>query len=250
MSRVEGKAAIVTGGARGQGEAHVRLLAREGARVLIGDVLDELGGDLAEELQRAGHEVQYLHLDVSDEASWADAARAANSRWGKIDALVNNAGILGSRKTPTDETMSEWERVVAVNQRGVWLGMKTCVPYMRECGGGSIVNIASIHGGIVGAPGFFSYQATKGAVTAMSRTAALDYAADNIRVNSICPGLVMTAMAAEDSDEDNAAFMAATPLGRGARPEEISWGVLFLISDEASYVTGTELAIDGGFTCP
>ncbi|MPY48321.1 SDR family NAD(P)-dependent oxidoreductase [Streptomyces acidicola] len=247
MDRVRGKVAIVTGAARGQGEAHSRLFAAEGARVLMTDVLDDAGETVAEELRDAGYDVHYRHTDVTSEADWVATVEDAERRWGRVDILVNNAGIVGTMKAADEEDVDAWTKITAINQQGVFLGIKHVVPAMRRGGGGAIVNTCSINGS-VGAPGSFSYQASKGAVRMMTRAAALEYVKDNIRVNSVSPGLVMTPMAEEEGEESNKAFAAATPMGRGARPEEVSYGVLFLASEEASYVTGTDLLIDGGYT--
>lgn len=247
MGRVEGKITMITGGARGQGEAHARLFASEGASVLITDVLDELGEEVAADLRAAGHDVHYQHLDVTSESQWQAVIAEACARWGRVDILVNNAGIVGSMKGADEEDLADWSKLTAINQQGVFLGIKHAVPVMKGIGGGAIVNICSISGS-VGAPGFFSYQASKGAVAMMTRAAAVQYVAEGIRVNAVSPGLVMTPMAVEEGEESNRAFAAATPMKRGARPEEISYCVLFLASDEASYVTGSELFVDGGYT--
>ncbi|WP_181801115.1 SDR family NAD(P)-dependent oxidoreductase [Streptomyces shenzhenensis] len=247
MDRVRGKVTIITGAARGQGEAHSRLFAEEGAAVLMTDVLDDAGEAVAKELREAGHDVRYLHMDVTAESDWLAVVAEAEQRWGHVDILLNNAGIVGSMKPADQEDLGAWTKLTAINQQGVYLGIKHVVPAMRRAGGGSIVNTCSINGS-VGAPGSFSYQASKGAVLMMTRAAALEYVGDNIRVNSVSPGLVMTAMAEEEGEESNRAFAAATPMRRGAQPREISYGVLFLASDEASYVTGTDLFIDGGYT--
>ncbi|MFJ8601891.1 SDR family NAD(P)-dependent oxidoreductase [Streptomyces shenzhenensis] len=247
MGRVQGKVTIITGAARGQGESHSRLFASEGAAVLMTDVLDEAGEAVAEELRGAGHDVHFTHLDVTSEAGWLAVVAEAERRWGRVDILLNNAGIVGSMLPADTEDLAAWTKVTAINQQGVYLGIKHVVPAMRRAGGGSIVNTCSINGS-VGAAGSFSYQASKGAVRMMTRAAALEYVSDGIRVNAVSPGLVMTPMAEEEGEESNRAFAAATPMQRGARPEEVSYGVLFLASDEASYITGTDLFIDGGYT--
>lgn len=247
MNRVLGKVTIITGGARGQGEAHARLFAAEGAKVLITDVLDELGQGVAEELRSAGHDVHYAHLDVSSESEWISIVDAAEKRWGKVDILINNAGIVGSMKGVHEEELSAWLKLTSINQQGVFLGTKHVAPAMQRAGGGSIVNISSINAAVAGA-GFFSYQASKGAVRMMTKAAAMQFVADGIRVNSVCPGQVLTPMADEEGAESVKAFVSATPMKRAAVPEDISYGVLYLASDEASYVTGTELFIDGGYT--
>ncbi|TBY58798.1 glucose 1-dehydrogenase [Rhizobium leguminosarum bv. viciae] len=247
MKRVNDKVTIITGGARGQGEAHARLFAQEGARVLITDVLDEAGEAVAEELRDKGYDVHYKHLNVASEEEWVEVLAEAERRWGRVDILLNNAGIVGSMKAADQEALRDWQKLTEINQQGVFLGIKHVAPAMKRAGGGAIVNTCSING-IVGGAGSFSYQASKGAVLMMTRAAALEYVKDNIRVNAISPGLVMTAMAEEEGEESNCAFAAATPMGRGARSEEISKCVLFLASDEASYVTGANLLADGGYT--
>lgn len=247
MDRVRGKVTMITGGARGQGEAHARLFAAEGSAVLITDVLDQEGEKVAAELRAEGHEAAYLRMDVRSEADWTKAVAEAEAKWGKLDILVNNAGIVGSMQAADKEELASWERVTGINQQGVFLGIKHAVPAMRRAGGGASVDICSINGS-VGAPAFFSYQASKGAVGMMTKAAALEYVADGIRVNSVSPGLVMTPMAEEEGEESNKAFAAATPMRRGAQPKEISYAVLFLASDEASYVTGADLLVDGGYT--
>jgi 3alpha(or 20beta)-hydroxysteroid dehydrogenase len=235
--RLAGKVALITGGARGQGAAHGRRLAEEGARVLLGDILDELGEQHAEALRAAGHRVDYLHLDVTDPGQWA----AAVDRAGDLDVLVNNAGVV--RVSPVVEESDEgWHTTMAVNATGVFYGMRAAIPAMRRNGGGSIINIASIYGP-VGAPGYVAYTASKGAVIAMTKVAALEHARDGIRVNAICPGPVRTPM----SDQEGDASVDVTPLRRRAEPHEISAAVAFLASDDALYVTGAELAVDGGY---
>lgn len=247
MSRLSGKIAIISGGARGMGAAHGRLFAQEGACVVLGDVLDADGQAAAAELQQQGFRVQYVHLDVTCESDWQAAVQFAEAQWGKLDILVNNAAIVGSRCALDQESEQDWQRVTDVNQRGTWLGMKVCVPAMQRAGGGSIVNISSMNG-IVGMPDYFSYQASKGAVRMMSKSAALTYARDKIRVNTVCPGLIATPMGEEDGADANAAFIAATPLARAGDPLDVSYGVLFLASDESRYITATELVIDGGYS--
>lgn len=247
MGRVQDKVAIVTGAARGQGESHARLFAQEGARVLLTDVLDDQGEAVAAELREAGHDAHYVRLDVSSEEGWVAVIKAAEDRWGRVDILVNNAGIVGTMKSVADEPLDGWLKMTAINQQGVFLGIKHGAPAIERSGGGAIVNTCSING-TVGNPGGFSYQASKGAVKMMTRAAAMEYATRGVRVNSVSPGLVMTSMAEEEGEESNREFSEATPMKRGAQPIEISYGVLYLASDEASYVTGADLLIDGGYT--
>lgn len=246
MSRLQDKVAIISGAARGMGASHARRFAQEGASVVLGDVLDEQGAALAEQLRADGFNASYLNLDVTQESDWAAAAEFAEKTYGGIDILVNNAGIAGSMLGVADETLDDWNRTIGVNQTGVFLGMRAAVPAMRRRGKGAIVNICSIWG-MVGAEDFHAYQASKGAVQLMTKNAALTLVDDHIRVNSICPGLVDTPMAEEEGPDSNAAVIRLTPMKRMARPEELSNCVLFLASDEASYVTGTELVVDGGY---
>ena len=240
-ARLAGKTALITGGARGQGAAHGRRLAEEGASVLLADILDDLGDRHARGLQAAGHKVHFLHLDVTDPQDWNAAVEAAEERFGHLDILVNNAGVV--RVAPVVEESDEgWHTTMAVNSTGVFYGMRAAIPAMRRNGGGSIINIASIYGP-VGAPGYIAYTASKGAVIAMTKVTALEHAQHRIRVNAICPGPVRTPMSEEEGD----ASVDVTPLRRRAEPEEISAAVAFLASDDAVYITGAELAVDGGY---
>lgn len=243
--RLAGKVALISGGARGQGAAHAELFAEEGASVILGDILDAEGEATAAALVERGFAATYVHLDVTKDADWRAAVAHAEERHGKLDVLVNNAGILGMPGI-LEETEEHWNQVIAVNQTGVFLGMRAAIPALQRAGGGSIVNTSSIWG-LVGAEEYIAYQATKGAVALMSKSAALTYVGDGIRVNTVCPGLVLTPMSAEEGPEVEAAVAAATPMKRGAQPREISQGLLYLASDESSYVTGTDLVIDGGF---
>jgi NAD(P)-dependent dehydrogenase (short-subunit alcohol dehydrogenase family) len=243
--RLNGRVALISGAARGQGAAHAKVFAEQGASVVLGDILDDEGGVRARELSDRGYDAVYAHLDVRDSGSWADAVGLAEERFGKLDILVNNAGILGMPSI-LEETEDHWNAVIAVNQTGVFLGMKAAIPAMQRAGGGSIVNTSSIWG-IVGAEDYIAYQASKGAVTLMTKSVAMTHVKDGIRVNSVCPGLVLTPMSDEEGPEVQKAVADATPMGRGAEPREIAYGVLYLASDESSFVTGTELVIDGGF---
>jgi NAD(P)-dependent dehydrogenase (short-subunit alcohol dehydrogenase family) len=241
MRRLAGKTALISGGARGQGAAHGRRLAAEGAAVILGDILEDAGEAHAAELRAAGHAAHFLRLDVTVPGDWTAAVEAADTRFGRLDVLVNNAGVV--RVAPTvEETDDGWHGTIAVNATGVFYGMRAAIPALRRAGGGSIINVASIYGP-VGAPGYVAYTASKGAVIAMTKVAALEHAQDRIRVNAICPGPVRTPMSEEEGD----ASVDVTPLRRRAEPEEISAAVAFLASDDAVYVTGAELAIDGGY---
>lgn len=247
MGRVQDKVTIITGAARGQGESHARLFASEGARILMTDVLDEAGEAVAADLRAQGHDVEYRHMNVAEESDWVEIVAFAKEKWGRIDILLNNAGIVGTMASVADEEVSAWQRMTAINQQGVFLGIKHVAPVMEAAGAGAIVNTCSINGHI-GNPGGFSYQASKGAVRMMTRAAAMEYAERGIRVNSVSPGLVMTPMAEEEGEESNREFAEATPMKRAAQPIEVSRAILFLASDEASYITGADLLVDGGFT--
>ena len=239
--RLAGKAALITGGARGQGAAHGRRLAEEGASVLLADILDDRGEEHAAGLRAAGHDVRFLHLAETDSEGWNAAVHEDEHRFGHLDVLVNNAGVV--RVAPVvDESDDGWHTTMAVNSTGVFYGMRAAIPAMRQGGGGSIVNIASIYGP-VGAPGYIAYTASKGAVIAMTKVAALEHAHQRIRVNAICPGPVRSPMSEQEGD----ASVDVTPLRRRAEPEEISSVVAFLASDDAVYVTGAEVAVDGGY---
>ncbi|MEE2674472.1 MAG: glucose 1-dehydrogenase [Myxococcota bacterium] len=245
MGKLQGKVALITGAARGQGEAEARLFVEEGAQVVLGDMRDDLGKVVAESL---GSSALYMNLDVSREESWASYCAGALEAFGKIDVLVNNAGILklGSiAETPLDDYM----HVIQVNQVGVFLGMKAVLAPMTEAGGGSIVNISSI-GGLAGIPGMVSYVSSKFAVRGMTKTAALEFGALGIRVNSVHPGAVDTPMIAPSEAGDGAADVSnirkGLPLQRISDPAEIAKLVAFLASDESSYCTGSEFTADGG----
>ena len=244
--RLEGKVALITGGARGIGAAHVRVFAANGARLVVGDVLEDEGGSVVAEARRNGADAVFVRLDVAREEDWKAGVGEATKRFGKLTTLVNNAAIANLAGVE-DETIDGWNRVIAVDQLGVWLGMKTAIPAMLAQGGGSIVNISSLYG-IIGSPGMIAYHAAKGAVRLMTKSAALEYAARGIRINSIHPGIIDTPLAgALLPDDYKARLLEATPMKRMGRPEEIAHGSLFLASDEASFVTGSELIIDGGW---
>lgn len=247
MGRLDGKVAIISGGARGQGEVEAKLFVQEGAKVVFGDILDEEGKQVEAAIRQAGGEATYVHLDVTQEADWQQAVAAAVSTYGKLDILVNNAGIL--RRDGIEETTKElWDTVLAVNATGVFLGTKYAIPEMRKAGGGSIVNISSISGMVaLGGP---AYNASKGAVRVFTKVTAVHHADDNIRCNSIHPGPVRTPMT-ESTYSDPEMLerrLRDMPLGRLGTSEDIAYGVLYLASDEAAYVTGAELVIDGGYT--
>ena len=249
MGRLDGKVALISGGARGQGAAEANLFAREVAKVVLGDVLDDQGKQVEAEIHEVGGEALYIPLDVTREADWVSAVETAVSRYGKLDILVNNAGIT-IRKTIEDTTKEDWDRIMAINAKGVFLGTKQAIPAMRQSGGGSIVNISSTAGLVGGPYSGASYSATKGAVRLFTKSTAIQYAKEGIRCNSVHPGLLETPMT-EDILADAAHREERTqriPLGKIGTAEDIAYGVLYLASDEASFITGSELVIDGGAT--
>jgi 3alpha(or 20beta)-hydroxysteroid dehydrogenase len=243
MGRLDGKVAIVTGGARGQGEAEVRLFVAEGANVVVSDVLVEAGEEVAASL---GENAVFLRHDVSREDHWEAAINLANESFGGLDILVNNAGILHSA-TIANHTLADYERVVAVNQVGVFLGTRAAIAPMTSGGGGSIVNISS-GAGLRATKYNFAYAATKYAVTGMTAASALELARNRIRVNSIHPGVIDTPMVASGDDDVFERHVQHTPMRPHGEPEEIARVALFLASDESSYMTGAHVPVDGGVT--
>jgi cyclopentanol dehydrogenase len=248
MDRLKGKAALISGGARGQGAAEARLFSTEGARVVIGDVLDKEAAALAEEINgKSGQNAAVaVRLDVSRAADWRGAVETASREFDGLDVLVNNAGILNI-KGVVETSDEEWDAIVTVNQKGVWLGMKSVIPAMRARGGGSIINISSIYG-IIGSAGSAAYHGSKGAVRLLTKAAAVQYAQDNIRVNSVHPGVIKTPMVDIFADQELAAIANLAPMKRAGTAEEAAWVVLFLASGESSFVTGAEYVVDGGYT--
>ena len=246
--RLGNKVALISGGARGLGAAEAKLFAREGAKVVIGDVLEEEGRGTETEINEAGGECLFIELDVTREGEWERAVAEAVTKFGKLDILVNNAGIIGEPSVE-DTTVELWDRVMDVNAKGVFLGTKAVIPQMRKSGGGSIVNISSV-GGLVGHVGSASYQSSKGAVRIFTKATAIQYARESIRANSIYPGPIATPMTetSRAEPEQNQLMLDGTPMGRWGRPEEVAYGALYLASDESSFVTGSELVIDGGYT--
>ena len=242
MGRLDGKVAIVTGGSRGQGEAEARLFAAEGAKVVIGDVLTEAGQALADEL---GDGVVFTPLDVAREEEWDAAVALAVERFGSLDVLVNNAGI-AITKSIAEHSVADYQRIVDVNQVGVFLGVRTAIAPMKAAGGGSIVNISSA-AGLRATKYMFAYAATKYAVTGMTACAAIELARDGIRVNSIHPGVIDTPIL-EHAPAEPSRMVAHTPMRRIGTPDEIARVALFLASDESSYMTGAHVVADGGAT--
>ena len=245
--RLEGKVALISGSARGMGAAEVRLFAQEGAKVVIADLLEDEGRKLEAEINDSGGKALFVRLDVTNESEWRGAIESAVRTFGKLDVLVNNAAIIRTERV-LETTVQIWDDVMSVNAKGVFLGTKSAIPEMRKVGGGSIVNISS-GAGITGSQQNAAYHASKGAVRIFTKAAAIQYAKDNIRVNSVHPGPVDTAMLSSiRSDSDNQERLGLVPLGRVGRPEEVAYGVLYLASDESSFVTGSEVVIDGGRT--
>ena len=247
--RLENKVALISGGARGMGAAEARMFAREGAKVVIGDVLDAEGTRVAAEIAESGGDALFVHLDVTHEEDWRSAIGAATSSFSKLDVLVNNAGIW-RRGRVEDTTVEDWDMILDVNAKGVFLGTKLAIPEMRKAGGGSIINISST-AGLVGGPRSSAYTASKGAVRLFTKATAVQYAQEGIRANSIHPGPIDTPMIQQvwhGEEQSREAALARTPLGRIGTPEDIAYGVLFLASDESSFMTGSELVIDGGST--
>ena len=247
--RLAGKSSLITGAARGQGSVEAAMFAREGARVVVCDVLEEAGGAVADAINadRGPGTALFCRLDVSREADWKRAIGLTCETFGALNVLVNNAGVL-SPETITETTIETWDRMVAVNAAGPFLGIKHAVPAMRRVGGGSIVNVASVSAITAGKLGA-AYHASKGAIRSLARSAAVQLAGDGIRVNTVFPGPVDTLMLRETYEPSHLArFDTQHPMGRMAMPEEIAHGVLFLASDESSYMTGSELVIDGGWT--
>jgi len=231
------------------GAAEAKLFAQEGAKVVIGDVLDDEGRMTESEINETGGECLFVRLDVASEDSWAAAISATISRFGKLDVLVNNAGVV-TRGSVEDTTLEEYDRIMDINAKGVFLGTKTAIPELRKAGGGSIVNISSISGNIGQSDVRAVYNASKGAVRIFTKSAAIQYAGEGIRVNSVHPGDIDTAMAQTRLNDPQLQREAEanSPLGRTGKPEEVAYGVLYLASDESSFVTGSELVIDGGYT--
>jgi NAD(P)-dependent dehydrogenase (short-subunit alcohol dehydrogenase family) len=247
MGRVDGKVALISGAARGLGASQAVLFAREGAGVVLGDILDEPGQQVAESIRAAGGNAVYVHLDVTSEADWRNALHVTLERFGSLNVLVNNAGV-PLRKTLLDTSEQEWDEVLAINLKGAFLGTKVAIPALRQAGGGSIINMSSVSG-IIASTGA-AYGASKGAVRLLTKSTALTYAKDGIRCNSVHPGPMDTEVNRE-SQLDAAKWaerMRNVPLGRIGQPAEVAYGVLYLASDESSYVTGSELVIDGGST--
>lgn len=244
MHRLNGKVALITGGARGQGEAEARLFAREGAHVFLCDILENEGNTLAENIRTHGAKASFKFLNVAEEDHWTQIVSEIDAEVGRLDILINNAGI-NVRNTLTDTSLDQWNKLLNVNLSGAFLGIQACAPLMKRSGGGSIVNIGST-AGIMGHP-IAAYSSSKWGVRGLTKAAAIEFADANIRVNAMHPGVVETPML----DASSPVFKQLknmTPLGRAAQPEEMAAVALFLASDDASFITGIDLAVDGGFS--
>ncbi len=252
MNRVKNKVAIVTGGALGIGRATAILLAQEGAIVAVTDVSVSQENGTVDAIHNAGGEAAFWHLDVTNESQVAKVIGEIAAKWGRIDVLVNNAGIIGVDKPTHELTEQEWDKVMNVNVKGVFFCTKHTIPYMLKVGSGSIINLSSIYG-LVGAADVPPYHASKGAVMIMTKNDALTYAKKKIRVNSVHPGFIWTPMVENfaktdgKAEEVRAALVALHPLGHLGEPDDIAFGILYLASDESKFVTGSELVIDGGY---
>ena len=253
MERLRGKVAIVTGAAVGLGCAIAKRMAEEGAKVALFDILTAEGEAAAARLRESGFEVEFWRCDVAREAEVSAAIDAAARRFGRIDIVVNNAGVSGANKPTHEITEAEWDFVQAINVKGVFFGTKHAIPHLRAAGGGAILNLSSIYG-LVGGPDVPPYHASKGAVRLMTKTDALIYAPDKIRVNSIHPGFIWTPMVEHhlenlgDLEAGRQATAELHPLGHLGEPDDIAWAAVYLASDEAKFVTGAELVVDGGYT--
>jgi len=251
MKRTENKVVIVTGGALGIGRETCLLLAKEGAKVAVTDVLQTEGQKLVDEINQSGGVAKFWQLDVADEKEVEKVYAEVVKEFGKLDATVNNAGIAGADKPTHELTEKEWDAVMNVNVKGVFFCTKHAIPYLQKSGKGSIVNLSSIYG-LIGAGDIPPYHASKGAVRLMTKNDALIYAKDNIRVNSVHPGFIWTPLV-EALGKNNPEFRkqldSLHPIGHVGEPKDIAYGILYLVSDESKFVTGSELVIDGGYTC-
>src|SRR5688500_9572286 len=243
MTRFEGRVALITGGASGIGKATAKRIAVEGGAVVIADLQDEAGNAVVEEIRARGGRAHYVHLDVTDEPGWADAVAATLEAFGGLDVLVNNAGI-GDTEPLEVTPLETWDKVVAVTQTSVFLGLKAAADALKKSGRGAVVNISSMYG-IVGSGVSPAYHAAKGAVRLLTKTTALGWAKEGVRVNSVHPGFIDTPIL---GDTDRDMLIGATPMGRLGQPEEMAAMITFLASDDASFATGAEFVVDGGYT--
>jgi len=243
--RLAGKAALISGGASGLGEAQALLFAREGASVVVGDIQNDKGAEVVAAIKQEGGAATFVTLDVTDAQSWNRAVGETISRFGKLTTLVNNAGIFHPGGI-VDETREGWDRMVAINQTGVFLGMKTAATALQETGNAAIINISSLFG-LIGSPGAISYHASKAAVRVMGKAGALEFAKKGIRVNTIFPGQIRTPILGDITPEQAKAIKATIPMGDAGDPMDVAYGSLYFASDEAKYVSGAELWIDGAW---
>jgi len=246
--RLDGKVALITGAARGIGEAHAQLFAAEGANVVIADVLIEQGEALATRLRGEGHHAIFQKLDVTSEEDWATAVAATVAKFGKLTTLVNNAAVFNN--DGLDKTsLADWNKVIEVNLTGSFLGLKAAMPELAKTGNGTVVNISSVYA-LIGTRGFTAYHASKGGVRILSKASALEYASKGVRVNSVYPGNTHTPAWDDLTEDERQALIAIVPMGGPAQPVDVAYGSLYLASDEARFVTGSELVIDGGWSIP
>lgn len=243
--RLTGKSALISGGASGLGEAQAILYAREGASVLIGDLQEDKGNAVVAAIESEGGKAAFIHLDVTNADNWDAAVADAVARFGKLTTLVNNAGIFHPGGI-VDETKQGWDRMIAINQTGVFLGMKAAAPALLASGNASIVNVSSLYG-LIGSPNAISYHASKAAVRVMGKAGALEFAKQGIRVNTIFPGQIKTPILGDITPEQDAAIKASIPMGIVGDPMDIAYASLYLASDEAKYVSGAELWVDGAW---
>jgi NAD(P)-dependent dehydrogenase (short-subunit alcohol dehydrogenase family) len=246
--RLANKVALISGAASGMGESEALIFAREGASVVIGDILEREGRQVVDKITATGGKAMFVKLDVTSETDWQSAVQAAVSAFGKLNVLVNNAGISGTFDADLTST-SAWDKLMNVNAKGVFFGMKYAVPAMRDAGGGAIVNASSISASVGQYGVHMGYSASKAAVQVMTKTAAVQFAKDGIRVNCVAPGMLPAMRTSKTSADPTwrAQSLEAVPMKRAGRVEEVGNAVLFLASDEASYITGTELVVDGGY---
>ncbi|PKB66325.1 MAG: cyclopentanol dehydrogenase [SAR202 cluster bacterium Io17-Chloro-G3] len=249
MERLKGKVALISGAAKGMGAVEARMFAKEGASLVLGDVLEDEGAKLALEISAGGASCVFTPLDVRKTSQWESAVTKATSAYGRLDILVNNAGVT-SRMNLLDTTEEDWDRVLDINAKGSFLGIKAVIPAMRKSGGGSIVNISSQLGLVGGDFSSPQYQASKGAVRILTKSVAIQYASEGIRCNSVHPAPIETDMTADVRADKNrlADMVRRIPMGRYGKPEEVAYAVLYLASNESSFVTGSELVVDGGWT--
>ena len=249
MERLKGKVALISGAAKGMGAVEARMFAKEGASLVLGDVLEDEGAKLALEISAGGASCVFTPLDVRKTSQWESAVTKAMSAYGRLDILVNNAGVT-SRMNLLDTTEEDWDRVLDINAKGSFLGIKAVIPAMRKSGGGSIVNISSQLGLVGGDFSSPQYQASKGAVRILTKSVAIQYASEGIRCNSVHPAPIETDMTADVRADKNrlADMVRRIPMGRYGTPEEVAYAVLYLASNESSFVTGSELVVDGGWT--